>query len=39
MPRPAFAGPHGSFLDRLFVVVLAFPLGVGAAIYLEEYAT
>ena len=28
----------GSLLLMLFVVVLAFPLGIGAAVYLEEYA-
>ena len=31
-------GHLGSFCIALVVVVLAFPLGVGAAIYLEEYA-
>jgi phosphate transport system permease protein len=31
-------GISGSLLLMLFVVLLAFPLGVGAAIYLEEYA-
>jgi phosphate transport system permease protein len=31
-------GLIGSLLLMLFVVVLAFPLGVGAAVYLEEYA-
>ena len=31
-------GLMGSFLTIIFVVVVAFPLGVGAAIYLEEYA-
>jgi phosphate transport system permease protein len=31
-------GIVGSLLLMLFVVVLAFPLGIGAAIYLEEYA-
>ena len=29
---------YGSFFIGLGVVVLAFPLGIGAAIYLEEYA-
>ena len=28
----------GSALIALFVVVLAFPIGIGAAVYLEEYA-
>lgn len=31
-------GLFGSFILVLFVIVIAFPLGVGAAIYLEEYA-
>jgi phosphate transport system permease protein len=31
-------GVMGSLALTLFVVVIAFPLGVGAAIYLEEYA-
>ena len=31
-------GLLGSFLTIIFVVLVAFPLGVGAAIYLEEYA-
>ena len=31
-------GITGSLLLMLFVVVVAFPLGVGAAVYLEEYA-
>ncbi len=31
-------GIQGSLLLMLFVVVFAFPLGIGAAIYLEEYA-
>jgi phosphate transport system permease protein len=31
-------GLRGTFFIGLFVVVIAFPLGVGAAIYLEEYA-
>ena len=39
---PSEAGIHqglrGTFWIALFVVVFAFPLGVGAAIYLEEYA-
>ena len=29
----------GSLWTILFTILLAFPLGVGAAIYLEEYAT
>jgi len=40
--RPELAGIaqglRGSFWIGVFVVVLAFPLGVGAALYLEEYA-
>ena len=40
--RPADAGMLqgilGSILLMIFVVILALPLGVGAAIYLEEYA-
>jgi phosphate transport system permease protein len=31
-------GLKGSLLLMLFVVVIAFPLGIGAAVYLEEYA-
>lgn len=31
-------GLRGTFWIGVFVVVLAFPVGVGAAIYLEEYA-
>ena len=31
-------GIVGSFWICVFVVVLAFPLGIGAAVYLEEYA-
>jgi phosphate transport system permease protein len=31
-------GLMGSFLTIIFVVLVAFPLGVGAAVYLEEYA-
>jgi phosphate transport system permease protein len=31
-------GISGSLLLMLFVVVVAFPLGIGAAVYLEEYA-
>lgn len=31
-------GLRGTFFIGAFVVVLSFPLGVGAAIYLEEYA-
>lgn len=41
-PDPARAGLSqgifGSIVLMVFVVVVAFPLGVGAAIYLEEYA-
>lgn len=41
-PDPAKAGLSqgifGSAVLMVFVVVVAFPLGVGAAIYLEEYA-
>jgi phosphate transport system permease protein len=40
--RPANAGIIqgivGSLLLMVFVVVIAFPLGIGAAVYLEEYA-
>jgi phosphate transport system permease protein len=32
-------GISGSLLLIAFVVVIAFPLGIGAAVYLEEYAT
>ncbi len=32
-------GIVGSFMLMIFVVLVAFPLGMGAAIYLEEYAT
>ncbi|MFN2388482.1 MAG: phosphate ABC transporter permease PstA [Actinomycetota bacterium] len=39
---PEFAGVAqgiiGSLLLMAFVVVIAFPLGIGAAVYLEEYA-
>ena len=31
-------GIIGSFLMMAFVVIVAFPLGIGAAVYLEEYA-
>lgn len=31
-------GLRGTFFIGVFTVVLAFPLGIGAAIYLEEYA-
>jgi phosphate transport system permease protein len=31
-------GIVGSFLMMVFVVLVAFPLGIGAAVYLEEYA-
>jgi phosphate transport system permease protein len=41
-PTPAAAGIYpalvGSVLLMLLVVILAFPTGVGAAVYLEEYA-
>jgi phosphate transport system permease protein len=33
-----YQGIIGSFLMMAFVVIVAFPLGIGAAIYLEEYA-
>ena len=33
-----FQGIRGSFWIALFTIVLAFPLGIAAAIYLEEYA-
>ena len=33
-----YQGIVGSFLMMVFVVLVAFPLGIGAAIYLEEYA-
>ena len=33
-----FQGIRGSFWIAMFTIVLAFPLGIGAAIYLEEYA-
>ena len=33
-----FQGIRGSFWIAVFTIVLAFPLGIGAAIYLEEYA-
>jgi phosphate transport system permease protein len=40
--NPAIAGVgqgiFGSLLIVAFVVVVAFPIGIGAAIYLEEYA-
>jgi len=31
-------GLRGSFLIALFVIVLAFPIGIAAGVYLEEYA-
>lgn len=31
-------GLYGSFFIAVFVILLAFPIGIGAAIYLEEYA-
>jgi phosphate transport system permease protein len=33
-----FQGLRGSFWIGVFTIVLAFPIGIGAAIYLEEYA-
>ncbi|MGD9798769.1 MAG: phosphate ABC transporter permease PstA [Acidimicrobiia bacterium] len=33
-----FQGLQGSFWIAVFTVVLAFPVGIGAAVYLEEYA-
>ena len=33
-----FEGLRGTFWIGVFVVVFAFPIGIGAAIYLEEYA-
>jgi phosphate transport system permease protein len=33
-----YQGIIGSFLMMVFVVLVAFPLGIGAAVYLEEYA-
>lgn len=33
-----FQGIRGSLWIAVFVIVLSFPLGIGAAIYLEEYA-
>ncbi len=33
-----YQGLVGSFLMMVFVMVVAFPLGIGAAVYLEEYA-
>ena len=33
-----FDGLRGTFWIGVFVIVFAFPLGIGAAIYLEEYA-
>jgi len=34
-----FQGIVGSFLMMAFVGLIAFPMGIGAAVYLEEYAT
>ncbi len=34
-----FPGVYGSFIIGLGVILLAVPFGIGAAIYLEEYAT
>ncbi|HYN36685.1 MAG TPA: phosphate ABC transporter permease PstA [Actinomycetota bacterium] len=33
-----YQGLIGSFLMMVFVVIVAFPIGIGAAVYLEEYA-
>ncbi len=33
-----FQGLRGTFWIGVFTVVLAFPIGIGAAVYLEEYA-
>lgn len=33
-----FQGLRGTFWIGVFVIVIAFPIGVGAAIYLQEYA-
>lgn len=33
-----YQGIIGSFLMMVFVVLIAFPLGIGAAVYIEEYA-
>ncbi len=33
-----FQGMRGTFWLAVMVIVLAFPLGIGAAVYLEEYA-
>ncbi len=41
--RPEFAGVRTAILGSLWIILLtalfAFPIGIGAAIYLEEYAT
>ncbi len=34
-----FTGLRGTFWIGVFVILLSFPIGIGAAIYLEEYAT
>lgn len=34
-----FTGLRGTFWIGIFVIFLSFPIGIGAAIYLEEYAT
>ncbi|MGE3621040.1 MAG: phosphate ABC transporter permease PstA [Acidimicrobiia bacterium] len=34
-----FQAIRGTFWIAVFVIVLAFPVGIGAALYLEEYAT
>ena len=33
-----YQGIIGSFLMMAFVIIVSFPLGIGAAVYLEEYA-
>ncbi|HEX4980345.1 MAG TPA: phosphate ABC transporter permease PstA [Ilumatobacteraceae bacterium] len=38
MASGLWPGVYGSFFIGLGVIVLAFPIGIGAAIYLEEYA-
>lgn len=41
-PQPDFSGVRTAFLGSLYLILItilfAFPIGVGAAIYLEEYA-
>ncbi len=34
-----FQGLRGTFWIGIFVIFITFPLGIGAAIYIEEYAT